>query len=381
MSEIDRTLTRQVHVPLESGASSSAKANMGAESLQPQRTSSYAGFETSARPSSTSSILERVWPYVQIARVDHWFKNAFMLLGVVLAYFYEPGMPTGQQITSLMMALIATCLIASSNYALNEQLDGPRDRLHPKKRFRPVPAGKIRPALAYLEWLLLGAAGMGIAVLVNQPFALSAFGLWMLGVTYNVPPVRTKEWPFIDVLSESANNAVRLLLGWFPLISDRVPPLSLVLSYWMVGAFFMATKRYAEYRHIGNPQVAASYRRSFAYYTEERLLVSILFYATTCALFAGIFMVRYHIELILYAPFAAGLFAYYLHIGMLPDSPAQNPEKLYKQRGFFAYMCGCAVLFVLLMFTSVPALYDVFNVEPTNAEPLWTIGSSVVSDR
>jgi 4-hydroxybenzoate polyprenyltransferase len=381
MSEIDRTLTRQVHVPLESGASSSAKANMGAESLQPQRTSSYAGFETSARPSPTSSILERVWPYVQIARVDHWFKNAFMLLGVVLAYFYEPGMPTGQQITSLMMALIATCLIASSNYALNEQLDGPRDRLHPKKRFRPVPAGKIRPALAYLEWLLLGAAGMGIAVLVNQPFALSAFGLWMLGVMYNVPPVRTKEWPFIDVLSESANNAVRLLLGWFPLISDRVPPLSLVLSYWMVGAFFMATKRYAEYRHIGNPQVAASYRRSFAYYTEERLLVSILFYATTCALFAGIFMVRYHIELILYAPFAAGLFAYYLHIGMLPDSPAQNPEKLYKQRGFFAYMCGCAVLFVLLMFTSVPALYDVFNVEPTNAEPLWTIGSSVVSDR
>ena len=32
-----------------------------------------------------------VWPYVQIARVDHWFKNAFMLLGVVLAVFYEPA--------------------------------------------------------------------------------------------------------------------------------------------------------------------------------------------------------------------------------------------------------------------------------------------------
>jgi hypothetical protein len=33
------------------------------------------------------------------------------------------------------------------------------------------------------------------------------------------------------------------------------------------------------------------------------------------------------------------------------------------------------VLFVLLMFTSIPQLYDVFNVEPTRAEPLWTIGS------
>ena len=28
------------------------------------------------------------WAYVQIARIDHWFKNAFMLLGVILAVFY-----------------------------------------------------------------------------------------------------------------------------------------------------------------------------------------------------------------------------------------------------------------------------------------------------
>ena len=32
-----------------------------------------------------------LWAYVQIARVDHWFKNVFMLLGVILAVFYEPS--------------------------------------------------------------------------------------------------------------------------------------------------------------------------------------------------------------------------------------------------------------------------------------------------
>ncbi len=296
-----------------------------------------------------------------------------MLLGVVLAFFYRPELFGWTSVWPLTLALAATCLIASSNYVLNELLDGPRDRLHPKKRFRPVPSGQIQPAWAYAEWLALAAAGMALAYLVNGYFALSALSLWLLGISYNVPPVRTKEWPYIDVLSESANNAVRLLLGWFPLISDRVPPISLVVSYWMVGAFFMATKRYAEYRHIANPEVAASYRRSFAFYNEERLLVSMFFYATTCALFGGIFMVRYHLELILFAPAAAGMFAYYLHIGMLPDSPVQNPEKLYKQKGFFAYMCLCSVLFVILMFTSVPKLYDVFNVEPTRAEPLWTL--------
>ncbi len=134
-------------------------------------------------------------------------------------------------------------------------------------------------------------------------------------------------------------------------------------------------KRYAEYRHIANPAVAAAYRRSFAYYTEERLLVSLFFYATACALFAGIFVVRYHLELILFAPFAAGLFAYYMHIGLEPNSPVQNPEKLYRQRGFVVYLIVCFGLFVALMFTSIPSLYELFNVEPSGARPLWTLGA------
>jgi hypothetical protein len=150
--------------------------------------------------------------------------------------------------------------------------------------------------------------------------------------------------------------------------------MSLVISYWMLGAFYMGMKRYAEYRHIAAPAVAAAYRRSFAYYTEERLLVSILFYATASSLFAGIFIVRYHLELILFTPFGAGMFAYYLHLGMLPNSPVQNPEKLYRKRGFFAYMVISTLVFIVLMFTSVPVLYEVFNVEPANAEPLWTLG-------
>ncbi len=168
-----------------------------------------------------------------------------------------------------------------------------------------------------------------------------------------MPPIRTKEWPYLDVLSESVNNPIRLLLGWFALVAGRFPPLSLAISYWMVGAFFMAMKRYAEYRHIGDP---ASPRptASFAYYTEERLLISLFFYATSCALFAGIFIVRYHLELILFAPLAAGLFAYYMKMGMQPDSPVQNPEKLYKQRGFFVYLIVCTVAFVVLMFTCIP---------------------------
>jgi 4-hydroxybenzoate polyprenyltransferase len=198
---------------------------------------------------------------VEIARIDHWFKNSFMLLGVVLAVFYRPESLTWPVVPRLLLAIVATCLVASSNYVLNELLDGPLDAVHPEKRFRPVPSGRIRPALAYAEWLGLAAAGVALAALVSTPVLACAVWLWVMGILYNVPPIRTKEWPYLDVLSESVNNPIRLLLGWFSIIALTVPPVSLLLSYWMIGAFFMAVKRYAELRHIGDRQVAAAYRR------------------------------------------------------------------------------------------------------------------------
>jgi decaprenyl-phosphate phosphoribosyltransferase len=316
-----------------------------------------------------------MWPYVQIARIDHWFKNSFMLLGVLLAFFYEPSLCTWASLPSLALALLATCLIASSNYVLNELLDAPSDRFHPVKQYRPVPSGKVCPALALLEWVILGALGLSISWLVSPYFAASGLALWAMGVLYNIPPTRTKDLPYIDVLSESINNAIRLFLGWFALIDDRFPPLSLTLAYWMLGAFFMATKRFAEYRRIDDPELAAKYRQSFRYYTEDRLLISIFFYVTAGALFTGIFIVRYHMELILFIPMAAGFFAYYLRLGLQADSPVQHPEKLHRERGFMIYMIASVTLFILLMFTHIPALYDLFNVELSKTDPLWTLGS------
>jgi 4-hydroxybenzoate polyprenyltransferase len=318
--------------------------------------------------------LPTLWPYVRIARVDHWFKNAFMLLGVVLAIFYQPSVVSWAGALSLLTAVAATCLVASSNYVLNELLDGARDRLHPEKRHRPVPSGRIRPAVGYAEWLVLAAAGFTLAASINVYFFLSAVSLWVMGLVYNVPPLRMKDWAYLDVLTESINNPIRLLLGWFALVTTLVPPISLLIAYWMAGAYFMAMKRFAEFRHIGNPATAAAYRSSFGYYTEARLLVTIVFYATSAALFTGVFIVRYHLELILFAPFGAGMLAYYLDLGLMPNSPVQHPEKLYRQRGFFLYMIVSTLVFVLLMFTSIPVLYDLFNVEPAAMTPLWTLG-------
>ena len=323
---------------------------------------------------ATAVALRRPWslvPYIQIARPDHWFKNVFMLAGVLLALFYHVEAVAGFSVVTLLLALVATCIVASSNYVINETLDAPTDRDHPVKRHRPVPSGQVLVPLAYAEWIALGALGLWLAWLVNRPFFLTAALLLIMGVIYNIRPMRSKELPYVDVLSESVNNPIRLALGWFVVIPQAVPPLSLLLVFWLVGAFFMASKRFAEYRSIGDAQVAAAYRRSFAWYDENRLLVSMFFYATGAALFLGVFILRYHLELLLAVPLFAGFFSYYMHVALKKDSACQNPEHLYRETGLMVYLVVCVAAFVGLLFVEIPAMYAMFNIEGSRVPALW----------
>jgi 4-hydroxybenzoate polyprenyltransferase len=299
-------------------------------------------------------------PYLSIARPDNWFKNMFMLPGVVFAIYDLPRLASWDLVLPLLTGFIAACLVASSNYTLNEILDAPEDALHPVKSSRPVPSGQVSVPVAYLQWIVLAVLGLGLSLAVSLPFFLSSLALWIMGLLYNIPPVRLKQIPYLDVLSESVNNPIRLLMGWYAVNTEYPPALSLVLAYWMIGAFFMAVKRYAEYRRIGDPQLAARYRKSFAYYNEYRLLLSIIYYAAAFALFFGIFMVRYRLELILSVPLIAGFISLYMKIGLLEDSPAQYPERLYQHRGLVLYVTLCVVGVLLLLFIDLPVIRQMF---------------------
>ncbi len=273
-------------------------------------------------------------PYFKIARFDHWFKNVFMIPGVIVALYAQPDLFTFPVVLKLILALLATGFVASSNYVINEVLDAPFDALHPVKKNRPIPCGLVNIRVAYGEWIFFGILGLSLASLLGMYFFIAALALWIMGCVYNIPPLRSKDKPYIDVLSESVNNPLRLLLGWYATGILVLPPVSLVLAYWMVGAFFMAVKRFAEYRRIGDPQISSEYRQSFRHYTETRLLVSIIYYAVSFGLFFGIFLMRYKMEMILSIPFIAGFIAWYIHLGFLENSPTQYPEQLYLQKGF-----------------------------------------------
>lgn len=293
--------------------------------------------------------------YIKIARIDHWFKNIFVIPGTILAIVFTNAR-LDDIVVPILVGLVSTCLVTSANYVLNEWLDAEFDKHHPLKKNRPSAAGRITARYVYFEYTIIACAGLTLASSVSQEFFNISVVLLIMGILYNVKPFRTKDRVFLDVLSESINNPLRLLLGWFAVARGVLPPSSTLLAYWMGGAFLMAVKRYAEYRYIGDPEIASRYRKSFSEYTEEKLLVSSFFYALSSAFFLAIFLIKYRIEFLLSFPLFALLFAWYLAIGMRSQSPTQNPEKLYRETKFVAFVIFIGFFVVMLLFVDIPWL-------------------------
>jgi 4-hydroxybenzoate polyprenyltransferase len=261
----------------------------------------------------------------------------------------------------LLLGFLATGLIASSNYVLNEVLDAPYDRLHPIKKNRPVACGLVNIPVAYSQWLVLMIAGLALAAQLATPlFTATLFVLWTMGCIYNIPPIRSKDIAYVDVLSESINNPLRMLAGWYIATATLIPPVSLLFSYWMIGCYLMALKRFSELREIRDRVRAGAYRKSFRRYTERSLLVSVTFYGAAAMLGFGAFIARYRLELALAFPLVALVMAVYYNLAFDENSAAQNPEGLHRHAGLMASVAACTLAMTLLMFVDVPLLQKVF---------------------
>jgi 4-hydroxybenzoate polyprenyltransferase len=306
------------------------------------------------------SVRDRIRAHVAIMRLDHSIKNLFVLPGMVVPLSVLPGHFDRRFIFRLALAMLSVTLVACSNYVVNEVLDAPFDRLHPVKRSRPAAVGQVIIPIAYVQWVLLMAAGVGLGLLISPRFALTAAALWFMGCVYNIQPLRTKDVPYLDVLTESVNNPLRMLLGWYAVTSVLIPPVSLLVSYWMIGCYFMALKRYSELSEIRNRHVAGAYRASFKYYTPESLLVSVLFYASAAMLFLGAFVIRYRMELILGFPLVALTMAVYCKLSFKSGSAVQNPEKLYREPALMASLAATVVVLGVLLFVRIPLLEHLF---------------------
>jgi 4-hydroxybenzoate polyprenyltransferase len=298
--------------------------------------------------------------YLRMARLDHMTKHVFILPGLVLAWVLRAPPLQGAWV-AIALGLTSAVLIASANYILNEWLDRQFDAHHPDKSKRPAVTAALSPVPVWGSYVLCSGIGMAVALQAGPVFAATSVLFWLSGVVYNVRPLRLKDQAYLDVLCESINNPIRLMLGWSMIEQATVAPMSLLVAYWMGGAFLMGAKRLSEYREIaagpGGVGVLHRYRRSFRHYTQERLLISCFVYALLSTLLVGFFLVKYRIEYLVACPLVIAMFAHYLALSLRAGSVAQKPEKLFRETLLMA-ITGATVLSLLgLSFVRIPRLH------------------------
>lgn len=266
-------------------------------------------------------------PYLSLARIDNWSKNLVVGAGAGAACVLAE-LPVAW--INVALAVLALCFASSANYVINEYVDAGFDRFHPLKQKRAAVRYVLDARIVVAEYALLAAAALLVAWQA-QAALLPIIGFYLVAAwAYNLRPVRLKDIPYADVLTESVNYPVRILAGWLAIAPQAFPSSSLVIIAWAFGAFTMSVKRLAELKLFGNAAKAAAYRKSYAYYTPDRLMMLSFIFAMSAIFGLSVFLVKYRIEFVLLMPFVIAWFTQYLAAGLAKSEHAIYPERMVK---------------------------------------------------
>lgn len=176
------------------------------------------------------------------ARPKQWAKNVLVLAAPGAAGILNHR----AALVDTAVAFACFCLAAAGTYYLNDAADADVDRLHPKKRFRPIAAGEIPVRLARVLGVAFIAAGVLLALTIRWQLAVVIASYIALTTCYTV---WLKHIAVVDVVGVAAGFVLRAIAG---ASATDVPVSNWFFIVASFGSLFMvAGKRRAEAQTMG----------------------------------------------------------------------------------------------------------------------------------
>ena len=273
---------------------------------------------------------------LRACRPRQWSKNLLVLAAPCAAGVIDRPQVAAQ----VAGAFLVLCLVSSATYLVNDVRDREQDRLHPRKRLRPVAAGELSPRAALLFAAALALVGIACATAIAPGLGAIACGYLALTASYSL---WLRRIVVLDIVAIAAGFVLRAIAGG--VATD------IYLSRWFVivtaccAIYLVAAKRYAELReHAGSSPARATLRR----YSPGSLRLTLLASATVAGIaYAGWAFTRPS-HLVWYglsiAPFLLWLGRY---ASLIRAGAGQAPEELIlRDRALLALSVAWCFLFL-----------------------------------
>lgn len=197
--------------------------------------------------------------YLSLFRIPQWIKNLFVFVPIMFA---QKLFDSGYFITALEGFLIFS-LTSSIVYTINDTVDAEADKLHPKKKTRPIASGKISKGGAVTAAIVLAAIVITSLTFYNLHFIISVASYLLLNILYSF---YLKHVVLLDVFSIAAGFMLRVVGGAF--IIDVEISSWLILTTLFISLFLGVMKRHSELVRFKNSDNADT-RKVLAFYSTD----------------------------------------------------------------------------------------------------------------
>ncbi|HYZ97503.1 MAG TPA: decaprenyl-phosphate phosphoribosyltransferase [Acidimicrobiales bacterium] len=188
---------------------------------------------------------------VRLARPRQWAKNLLVFAAPAAAGVLDDAGPA----IDAVIAFGAFCLAAAGTYYINDARDAEADRLHPRKRDRPVASGAVPVWVAHAGGVVLLVAAVAVAFTARPALAATVGGYIALTTAYSFA---LKNIAVVDLVAVAAGFVLRAVAG---AAATDVPISEWFFIVTTFGALFMVSgKRGAEAGEMGGNATAGAAR-------------------------------------------------------------------------------------------------------------------------
>lgn len=161
-----------------------------------------------------------------------YLKNTFIFLPI----FFGLRITDPTDLYRTILAFCAFSLTASAVYILNDYLDVDEDRLHPKKRTRPLASGAIQTHTALVLMMVVLTAGLALG------YYLGIIPLLILYVCLNLLYcLYLKKIAIVDIVVIAIGFVIRLFVG--SAVTGIALSMWIVLLTFLIALFLALAKR------------------------------------------------------------------------------------------------------------------------------------------